>query len=99
MRCFERWFRRAGLQLSMTEGFHPKPRMNFLAPLALGIEGLDEVLECDLAEHVTAEGLRERLTRYAPPGWRLGAIDVMPEGSGKGRARSFEYRAEVPEPH
>ena len=63
MRCFERWFRRAGLKLSMTEGFHPKPRMNFLAPLALGIEGLDEVLECDLAEHVTAEGLRERHRR------------------------------------
>jgi len=98
MRCFERWLRRARVALSMTEGFHPKPRMNFLAPLALGIEGLDEVLECDLAEVPTAEGLSRRLAEHAPPGWRLGAVDVLPEGSRRGRAVAFQYRVELPEP-
>jgi radical SAM-linked protein len=99
MRCFERWFRRAGVRLSMTEGFHPKPRINFLAPLALGIEGLDEVLECDLAEHTTADRLREQLAAQAPPLWRLGRIDVLGEGARKGRAQAFQYRTAIPAEH
>ena len=50
MRCLERLFRRAGLALSFSEGFHPKPRMTFPLALAVGIEGLDEVMELELAE-------------------------------------------------
>ena len=49
MRCLERLFRRAGLALSFSEGFHPKPRMTFPLALAVGIEGLDEVMELELA--------------------------------------------------
>jgi len=50
MRCLERLFRRAGLALSFSEGFHPKPRMTFPLALAVGIEGLDEVMELELAK-------------------------------------------------
>jgi hypothetical protein len=49
MRCMERLFRRANLSLSFSEGFHPKPRMTFPLALAVGIEGLDEVMEFELA--------------------------------------------------
>ncbi|MBN1395845.1 MAG: DUF2344 domain-containing protein [Pirellulales bacterium] len=49
MRCFERVFRRAGLAMQFSQGFHPKPRMTFPAALAVGIEGLDEVMEVELA--------------------------------------------------
>ncbi len=55
MRCLERLFRRAGLALSFSEGFHPKPRMTFPLALAVGIEGDDEVMELELAETTTAE--------------------------------------------
>ena len=37
MRCCERWFRRAGVALRRSEGFHPKPRMSFPSALAVGI--------------------------------------------------------------
>ena len=47
----------------MSEGFHPKPRMNFPSALALGIAGLDEVLEVDLAESVRAERAARRPLR------------------------------------
>jgi hypothetical protein len=50
MRCLERLFRRAGLALGFSQGFHPKPRMTFPLALAVGIEGLDEVMELELAE-------------------------------------------------
>ena len=43
MRTWERLLRRAEVPLGMSEGFHPKPRMNFPSALAVGIAGLDEV--------------------------------------------------------
>ena len=68
MRCLERLFRRAGLALSFSEGFHPKPRMTFPLALAVGIEGVDEVMELELAETTTADELLRRFTPHAPPG-------------------------------
>jgi len=39
---WERLLRRAALKLSMTEGFHPKPRVAFPSALALGVESQDD---------------------------------------------------------
>lgn len=96
MRCFERWFRRADLPLSFSEGFHPKPRVTFPAPLAVGMEGLDEVMEFELSASWTAEALRARLLRHSPPGFRLRSVDVLPPGTPKGRPRAFCYRVVLP---
>lgn len=98
MRCFERLFRRAGLALSFSAGFHPKPRMTFPSALALGIEGVDEVMEVELAEKCEAEELRRRLARQAPPGLALHAVEVLPEGSRKARVRSASYEVPIPAP-
>ncbi len=96
MRCFERWFRRADVPLGFSEGFHPKPRMTFPAPLAVGIEGLDEVMELELSAPQTAEALRERLLWHSPPGFRLRRLDVLPPGTPKARPRAFCYRVHLP---
>ena len=85
MRCLERVFRRAGLTLSFSQGFHPKARMTFPLALAVGIEGVDEVMEVELAESYTAEellaafaaampaGARHSLDRRSSPGGQEGA--------------------------
>lgn len=96
MRCVERLFRRAGLCLAMSQGFHPKPRMNFPSALALGIEGVDEVLEFELAESCTAERLLQRLKPHAPPGLTLTSAEVLPEGSRKARAHRLSYEVPIP---
>ncbi len=96
MRCFERWFRRADVPLGFSEGFHPKPRMMFPAPLAVGIEGLDEVMELELSTPQTTEALHERLLRHAPAGFRLRRLDVLPPGTPKARPHAFRYRVHLP---
>ena len=48
MRSLERLFRRAGLSLGMSEGYRPKPRVNFPLALAVGIVGRREVMELEL---------------------------------------------------
>ena len=98
MRCFERLFRRAGLVLSFSEGFHPKPRMTFPLALAVGIEGIDEVMEFELAETTTAEELKQRMSPQAPPGLEFRTVEVLPEGSKKANVQSASYEAPVPAP-
>ena len=99
MRCLERTFRRARLPLSFSEGFHPKPRMAFPAPLALGIEGLDEIMELELSETYTAAELLARLEPHTPPGLAFRSAAILPEGCKKARPRSVCYQMPVPPPH
>jgi radical SAM-linked protein len=96
MRCLERLFRRAGLPLAMSQGFHPKPRMTFPSALAVGIAAVDEVLELELTKPCTAEEFLQRLTPQAPPGLRLTSAEVLPEGARKAQARSFSYQVPIP---
>jgi radical SAM-linked protein len=96
MRCLERLFRRAGLSLAMSQGFHPKPRMTFPSALAVGIEAVDEVLELELTKPCTAEELLPRLAAQAPPGLKLKSVEVLPEDAPKARARSFSYQVPIP---
>jgi radical SAM-linked protein len=96
MRCFERLFRRAGLALSFSQGFHPKPRMTFPLALAVGIEGLDEVMELELAEELSAAELLQRIGPQGPPGLCFRSAEVLPEGSRKAQVQTASYEAPVP---
>ncbi len=96
LRTWERLIRRANLPLSMTEGFHPKPRMNFPSALAVGITGLDEVVELELCEERTAEGLIEQLPPLCPPGLIIHGVEIVPEGTRKPHVRSVTFEIPVP---
>lgn len=98
MRCFERWFRRAGLPLGFSEGFHPKPRMTFPLALAVGIAADEEVMEVELSEVLSADEVGARLTPHAVPGLELCSVEVLPEGARKARVRELTYVATLPPP-
>jgi radical SAM-linked protein len=99
MRCMERMFRRAGLKLAMSQGFHPKPRMTFPAALAVGIEGTDEVMELQLAQLYAANQVREMLAPQLPSGLSINSIECLPEGTKKARVRGFTCQVPVPKQH
>ena len=97
MRLWERLFRRAGVPLSMTEGFHPKPRINFPSALAVGIAGLDELLEVDFAEPITAESLREAIAPQVPPGMTIeGDRSVLPAPDRKAQVKFVTFEMQIP---
>ncbi len=98
MRCFERLFRRAGVPLGMSQGFHPKPRMTFPLPLALGITGAKEIMECEITEPLSAEDLLARLKSQAPRGLIPHVAEILPAEAKKAQARSAVYQAEIPPP-
>ncbi len=96
MRCLERLFRRAGLDLGMSQGFHPKPRLTFPLALAVGIEGDDEVMEVELTETPQPEGLLRRLSQHVLPGLAFRSLEVLPPGSRKARPCSASYQVPLP---
>ena len=92
MRGLERLFRRGGLPLAMSQGFHPKPRMTFPLALAVGIEGREEVMEVELTEPVEAGAVLAGLRPLAPPGLELLRAELLPPGTRKARVTAAEYR-------
>lgn len=96
-RLWERLLRRAGLVLSMTEGFHPKPRVGFPSALALGVESLDEVVEIELAEELSAQTLLERLEADQQPGLNIKSVTRLPEGMSKAQLNASDYTFSVVE--
>jgi radical SAM-linked protein len=97
MRLWERLFRRASVPLGMTEGFHPKPRMNFPSALAVGIAGDNELLEVELSEAWSAERLSQAIAEQAPPGLQIRRVEVVPEGQKKAQVARVVFAMDVPE--
>ncbi len=74
MHCFERMLRRAALPVPTTQGFNPRPRLWFAQSLALGVVGLNEVLELELSEPLAADALHRRLADQCPPGLAIRSV-------------------------
>lgn len=52
---------RAGLPIWYTEGFNPKPKMVFAAPLSIGTESVCEFMDVRLTEKIAPEEVTRRL--------------------------------------
>lgn len=96
VRLWERTFRRAGIRLAHSQGFHPKPKMSFPLALAVGIESLDELLEVQLAEPCSPEDLRAKLAAHAPPGLQVKEVELIPPATPKPRVRAVHYQMAIP---
>ncbi len=62
MRVFQRAFKRAGLALTHTQGFNPRPSVSIALPLSVGVESVCELLDFELdTQHVSSQTLCARL--------------------------------------
>jgi radical SAM-linked protein len=95
-RTIERLLRRAGVQLSMTEGFHPRARLSFPLALAVGIAAEEEIVEMDLAEEVDVARLAEQIQAQAPPGLSFHDVELLPPGTRKAAVESITFMLPLP---
>lgn len=80
MRLFQRAFKRAGLPLTHTQGFNPRPSVSIALPLSVGVESLCELLDFDLdGEAVSCDEIFERLNHTLVSGVRV--LQVYDTGS------------------
>jgi radical SAM-linked protein len=67
MRALTRGLRRASVPLAFTQGFNPQPKLSLAQALAVGIEGLRELGEVELAERMAPGELCEAWNRQLRP--------------------------------
>jgi radical SAM family uncharacterized protein/radical SAM-linked protein len=79
-RVLARLFRRAGVPVAYSQGFHPKPVMEFGPALSLGVPSLGEVFDVAIEHELAADELRSRLCEVAPPGLEITSAAALPVG-------------------
>ena len=102
MRLFQRAFKRAGLPLTHTQGYNPRPSVSIALPMSLGAESLCELLDFDLeGAYPDLENMRQRLNEALVEGVQVRQIY---EGGSKLKnlalleaELTLEYDAGVPE--
>lgn len=64
MRLFQRAFQRAGIRLTHTQGFHPRPSLSIALPLSVGMESVCELMDFEQdGESLSCQEIKERLNR------------------------------------
>lgn len=72
MRLFQRAFKRAGLPLTHTQGYNPRPSVSIALPLSLGVESSCELLDFDLeGKKLPNEEIMTRLNSSLVSGVRV----------------------------
>lgn len=102
MRVFQRAFKRAGLPLTHTQGFNPRPSVSIALPLSVGVESQCELLDFDLDNmSVSCEEIKKRLNDALIEGVHV--LDVYEDGRKIKELAllrcvlELEYDASVPE--
>lgn len=80
MRLFQRAFKRAGLPLTHTQGYNPRPSVSIALPLSVGIESCCELLDFDLDGEKNFSGteIKELLNKALVDGVHV--LDVYEDG-------------------
>ncbi len=65
---FQRAFRRAGIRLAYSQGFHPQPKLSFFEALPVGAESLDEYAQAEILDSRDLKTLLKALSEQLPEG-------------------------------
>ena len=96
MRQFEMAFQRAGLDVMFTQGFNPKPKMEFLNPISMGVHGDNELLLCELPVSQITPDTINRLNNALAEGFTVKDIKVLPPNpTGKKISLSSKMKGSV----
>ena len=82
MRNFEMSFQRSGLNLQFTQGYNPKPKLEFVNPLSLGVSGDNEVMLAELMipSDMDENTVKETLQKSLNEGYTLKKVLFMDLG-------------------
>lgn len=76
VRLFGRAMRRAGIEISFSQGFNPHPIMNFAHPLGVGISSECELIEIGVEGNSAPAEILEKLSDKMPEGFKL--LNIKP---------------------
>ena len=76
-RSWERTFRRSGLPLAYSQGFHPQPRLNLACALPLGFTSECEMLDAWLECNLPLQEVYHTIAGVLPPGLEIHGMDMV----------------------
>ena len=90
MRAWERLLRRAGLPVAYSEGFNPRPKLAFAAPLPVGVLAGDDIAEFVLTQELSPAEVAAHLRQQTVPGLEIQAVVAVPANRPALQARMRE---------
>jgi radical SAM-linked protein len=91
---FKRAFRRGGYKLSLSQGFHPSPRLSFLSALPLGVPSWDELLLFSLTEDLEPSAIKLSL----PSGFKVLSLERLAKNKLKPTIAATLWKITTQEP-
>jgi len=85
VRVLIRAFRRAGLDLACSKGYHPMPKVSFFTALPVGTESLEELMQVEFLYPVDITAVKEKLNAELPEGVDVSSVEEVPAGGKKVR--------------
>jgi radical SAM family uncharacterized protein/radical SAM-linked protein len=83
MLMIESLFRRVGIELAFSEGFHPHPKMVFASALSTGVESLGEYLDITTIREYDPLQLHQSLNSQSQPGLDFSHIVQLGQNTKK----------------
>lgn len=80
MKVWERTFRRAGLKVAYSQGFHPQPKIHQALPLPLGFTSQNDLLDFWLDSDENPDEIKGKLERALQPGITVQEYQVVTAG-------------------
>ena len=80
-RTFSRAFRRAGVHLQYSEGYHPHPKIAFGFALPVGIESRWEYFDADVKGHILTDEIINELNTELPSGLKAISAEFISSGT------------------
>jgi len=92
VRLFIRAFKRAGLNLVHSKGFHPMPKISFASALPVGTESIHETLDIQLYDTMALSSLREAINRQLPDGISVVSLEDITHDRRGSRLAETHFR-------
>jgi len=90
-----RAIKRADIDIKYSQGFHPKPKVYFEDPLAIGIESEIENMYIAVSHLIKREEVVQRLNKQLPEGLEILECTEAPPKAEINRLNGFTYRVRI----
>lgn len=90
-----RAIKRADIDIKYSQGFHPKPKVSFEDPLAIGIESEIENMYIAVSHLIKREEVVQRLNKQLPEGIEILGCTDAPSKAEINRQKGFAYRVTI----
>ncbi len=90
-RVLNRAFRRAGLKLAYSKGFHPMPKISFFQALPVGTESMEELAEIELIETLSMDVIKTKVNRELPEGIAVTRVHKVSPSEKKPRLKASRF--------